>query len=699
MEGKMTPLRGMDVSGKRILFRPDINSPIDPVTKKIVNENRLRKNAPTLKYMLDGGASVAIIAHQGDTLDYQNLIPMEEHAEKLSKLVGRTVRYIDDVCGPAAVAAVKSLNSGEALLLGNLRYLGEELSTFEKDVKLKPQEMLQTYLVRSLAPLFDLYVNDAFAAAHRNAPSMVAFEELLPSAAGFQLYDEYSALTALRDHPRHPAVFVLGGAKISDAFDMIGTALKCGTADRILTTGLTAIVMLLAKGVEVGQKTVDFLSEKDLLVFLKPAREYLELYGDKIVIPIDFAIEENGFRKEIDVSAMPLETLYLDIGTKTTQMYAALLKGAEMIFANGPAGVYEDARFADGTRGVWQAIVDSKGYSVIGGGDTVNSATKFIDLSRIDYVCTAGGAMIRFMSGKKLPLIGAMEKAFTAYSETPALTNRKELELFAARIRLETMKEFKARGFGHVGGALSIADTLAVLYHGVMNVDPANPSWPERDKLICSKGHAGPALYATLALRGFFPLELLETLNKPGTTLPSHCDRNKTPGVDMTTGSLGQGISAAIGIALGDRLRGRNAYTYLILGDGECDEGQVWEGAMFAAHHKLDRLIAFVDYNHKQLDGTTEDILCLGDIASKFASFGWHAQCIAGNDVAKIAEAIEKAKATQDQPCVIVLNTRKGAGVIAVEEMEFNHHITVSSQMGCEAIECIEQKLIELGGA
>jgi phosphoglycerate kinase len=417
MEAKMTPLRGMDVSGKRILFRPDINSPIDPVTKKIVNDNRLRKNAPTLKYMLEGGAAVAIIAHQGDTLDYQNLIPLAEHAEKLSKLVGRTVRYIDDVCGPAAVAAAKSLNPGEALLLGNLRYLGEELSTFEKDVKLKPQEMLQTYLVRSLAPLFDLYVNDAFAAAHRNAPSMVAFEELLPSAAGFQFYDEYTALKALRDHPRHPAVFVLGGAKISDAFDMMGTALKNGMADRILTTGLTAIVMLLAKGVDVGQKTVDFLSEKDLLVFLEPARKHLELYGDKIEVPVDFAIEETGLRKEIDVSAMPLETLYLDIGARTSQKYALLLKSADMIFANGPAGVYEDDRFSDGTKGVWQAIADSDGYSVIGGGDTVSSASKFIDLNQIDYVCTAGGAMVRFMSGKKLPLIDAMEKAFTVYSD------------------------------------------------------------------------------------------------------------------------------------------------------------------------------------------------------------------------------------------------------------------------------------------
>ena len=183
MEVKMTPLDGMDVAGKRVLLRLDINSPIDPQTKKIVNENRLKKSLPTLHYLLDGGAKVAIIAHQGDTLDYQNLIPLKEHAEKLTILSGREVKYIDDVCGPAACEAVNALREGECILLGNLRYLCEEVSGFEKEVKLQPCEMLDTWLVRTLAPLFDLYVNDAFSAAHRNCPSMTAFQQVLPTAA------------------------------------------------------------------------------------------------------------------------------------------------------------------------------------------------------------------------------------------------------------------------------------------------------------------------------------------------------------------------------------------------------------------------------------------------------------------------------------------------------------------------------------
>jgi phosphoglycerate kinase len=412
MEIKMTPLKGMDVSGKTVLFRPDINSPIDPVTKNIVNENRLKKNTPTLEYLLDGGAKVAILAHQGDTLDYKNLIPMKEHAQKLSSLTGRPVRYLDDICGPAAQQAVRDLKPGEAVLLGNLRYLGEELSTFEKDVKLTPGQMTQTWLVRSLAPLFDLYVNDAFSAAHRNAPSLVAFQELLPSAAGFQFFDEYEALYHVLHSAKKPAVFVLGGAKISDAFGMMNTVLENGTADKILTTGVTGVVMLLAAGVDVGEKTVRFLKDKDLLLFTEPAKEILSRYPGRVEMPADMAYDENGTRTETDIRGMPKASLYLDIGVKTAEIYRDIIIKAGTIFANGPAGVYEDERFAWGTKQIWRGIADAPGYSVIGGGDTVSSAGRFIDLKKIDYVCTAGGAMVRFLSGKKLPLITAMEKAF-----------------------------------------------------------------------------------------------------------------------------------------------------------------------------------------------------------------------------------------------------------------------------------------------
>ena len=180
----MIPLDQYDYRDKSVLLRVDINSPIDPESKRIVNDNRIVKSLPTIAWLLDHGARLAIIAHQGDSLDYQNLIPLQEHAERLSAGLGRTVRYIDDVCGPGARSAIQALAPGEAVLLGNLRYLAEEMSAFEKEVKLAPAAMLQTWLVRSLAPLFDYYVNDAFAAAHRSSPSMVAFQQILPTAAG-----------------------------------------------------------------------------------------------------------------------------------------------------------------------------------------------------------------------------------------------------------------------------------------------------------------------------------------------------------------------------------------------------------------------------------------------------------------------------------------------------------------------------------
>lgn len=269
----------------------------------------------------------------------------------------------------------------------------------------------------------------------------------------------------------------------------------------------------------------------------------------------------------------------------------------------------------------------------------------------------------------------------------------KELEAFALNIRIETLRAIGTLGFGHLGGAMSIADAIAVLYGGIMNIDPKNPTWEDRDWLVCSKGHAGPAIYSALALRGYFNKEELLTLNKPGTHFPSHCDRNLTTGIDMTTGSLGQGASTALGIALGNRLKGKDNYTYLILGDGEIQEGQVWEAVMCAAHQKIDHLIAFVDCNKQQLDGYTKNINDLGDIGSKFESFGWHEQTIDGHDVKEIYNAIEEAKENKGKPSVIVLDTIKGKGCGFAEGVLNNHHMNVSKEQMKEALEVLEKEL------
>lgn len=256
------------------------------------------------------------------------------------------------------------------------------------------------------------------------------------------------------------------------------------------------------------------------------------------------------------------------------------------------------------------------------------------------------------------------------------MTDEKRLDLrrFALKIRIGSVEALKARGFGHIGGSLSIADALAVLYGSVMRYDPQNPAWEQRDKLVCSKGHAGPAVYATLALEGFFPYEKLVTLNQPGTDLPSHCDRNKTPGIDMTTGSLGQGSSLAVGMAYGDMLKGLDSRTFLIVGDGEADEGQVWEAAMFTAAKKVTNLTWLIDNNRKQLDGYTADVLNPFDFEEKFRAFGFEAISIDGNDLDQLEAALTRKPI--DRPIAVILNTVKGKGIAEVEQTMSNHSMT-----------------------
>ena len=265
-------------------------------------------------------------------------------------------------------------------------------------------------------------------------------------------------------------------------------------------------------------------------------------------------------------------------------------------------------------------------------------------------------------------------------------SERAETESFAKEIRKLAIEMIGELGIGHIGGAMSIVDVLAVLYGKHLKADPKNPRAANRDRLVLSKGHAGPALYAVLAAKGFFPKSWLATLNKGGTNLPSHCDRNKTPGIDMTTGSLGQGLSAACGIATALRIDGNPATVFAIIGDGESNEGQNWEAGMFAAHNKLANIIAFTDYNKAQIDGTTDEILGLGSLASKWAASGWNSVEVNGHVVAAIDAAITAAKAVKDKPSMIVLDTVKGKGCSFCEGQVGSHNMPVTKEMAAEAI-------------
>ena len=254
-------------------------------------------------------------------------------------------------------------------------------------------------------------------------------------------------------------------------------------------------------------------------------------------------------------------------------------------------------------------------------------------------------------------------------------TELKELQLLAAKIRLDVIELLKHRGYGHLGGSMSIVELMAVLYGKYLHVDPANPKMEDRDMVVLSKGHSGPAWYSALAEKGFFPKEKLMTLNDGGTMLPSHPDRTKTPGVDMTTGSLGQGTSSAAGIALGQKLKGQDRYTYMIVGDGELNEGQCWEAFQFVAARKLNNCIVIIDDNKRQLDGYTKDVLYPFDYVRKMEAFGFYTQKVKGDDIEAIAEAIENAHNHNDGANCIVLDSIKGQGVKYFEELKSNHSV------------------------
>lgn len=270
--------------------------------------------------------------------------------------------------------------------------------------------------------------------------------------------------------------------------------------------------------------------------------------------------------------------------------------------------------------------------------------------------------------------------------------NSIEMKNFAAQIRYYTLKELNFMGYGHYGGSLSIVETLAVLYGNHLQASPETKDDLGRDFFVLSKGHAGPALYATLFLKGYIPEEWLYTLNQNGTSLPSHPDKNKTPGVDMTTGSLGQGISSATGIAYGNKIAGRENYTYCIVGDGELNEGQCWEAIQFAAHRQLDHFIVFIDDNKKQLDGYTTEICNPFDFETKFSAFGFHTLKADGSSVEAINKAVEEAKTMTGKPIAIILDTVKGQGVPYIEEMYSNHHIRVDEKMR-EEIEVVTERI------
>lgn len=392
-----------EVENKTVLVRIDINSPVDPTTGTILDDTRERLHSETLKELSNKGAKVVILAHQsrpGKT-DFTTL---KQHSQVLSKILGTEVKYTDSIFNSNAKQAIKDLKPGEILLLENVRFFAEET------LKRTPEEQSQSIMVKELSPLIDIFVNDAFAAAHRSQVSLVGFTPNTPSAAGRVMEKELKILYNALENVEKPCVFVLGGMKADDSIMVMENVLRDGIADNVITSGIVANILLWAADINIQQINEDFIKSKGYYDMIIKSKELLKKYGDKIIYPKDVALSIDGERKDVPINEIENYSIF-DIGKETIKEYAKIIRNAKTIFANGPAGVFEDPKFAIGTEDIINAIANSQGYSIIGGGHIAAATVNLGYDSQMDHVSSGGGACINLLAGKKLPAVEALKLA------------------------------------------------------------------------------------------------------------------------------------------------------------------------------------------------------------------------------------------------------------------------------------------------
>lgn len=392
-------INDINPSNKKILLRIDINSPIDPSTGKILDDSRIKAHVPTIKELVENNNAVVLISHQGRPGD-NDFTSLSEHSKYLSKYLEMNVEFVEDVIGPYAIERIKKAEKGSVILLENVRFISEEL------VEATPQQHAKSFLVRKLAPLFDVYINDAFAAAHRSQPSLVGFPLLLPSAAGRVMEKEVSALARIFNYEDSPKVFVLGGGKIHDSIKIIEYLSKKRIADRILTGGLIAELFAVAKGINIGKQNLQVLEKVGAISLIPRVRKIL-LSGAPIEIPVDFKTEVNN--QVLEEPSNKVTGVIKDIGETTIEIYSSFIKEAKVITLRGPMGVIEDERFREGSIRLLKAALESPGYVIIGGGHMISMLGKdmSIDPNRV-HVSTGGGALLLFLAGEKLPALEAL---------------------------------------------------------------------------------------------------------------------------------------------------------------------------------------------------------------------------------------------------------------------------------------------------
>ena len=398
---KVLTLDDFDLKSKTIFLRVDMNCPIDPTTMQILGTKRIEECVGTIKSLKD--SKVVVASHQG-RVGNKDYCGMDKHAEVLEGMIGRKISYVEDVIGQAAQEAIRDMKDGDILFLDNLRLCAEENYEFS------PENAAKTIMVSRLSKLFDLCILDSFPSAHRSHPSIVGFPQVLPAGAGRIVEKEVRNLDEIMTVAKAPHVIVLGGSKVIDRLEAIKLLIQNGRADHILLTGLIGNVFMRAQA---RIKSPLGIRKEDEVV--SKAHSLIGEYPDVFVTPVDVAIDKDGERIEMDVREMNKDDKVYDLGPKTVEYYSRLIAGAGTVFISGPAGFFEKDNFSYGTKTLLHAVANSMATTIVSGGH-LNAALRRYGLSdRINHTSTAGGALVLYLTGKKLPMIRALEDAATRY--------------------------------------------------------------------------------------------------------------------------------------------------------------------------------------------------------------------------------------------------------------------------------------------
>ncbi len=402
---KFGTLADVETRGKTVLVRVDLNSPIDPSSNTILDDKRFREHVPTIQALEE--SKVVVLAHQSRP-GKKDFTTLEAHAERLERLLGMPVTYVDDIIGRCAKETVRKAHPGDVILLENVRFSAEE------NLTLKPEDGRNTHLVRRLSSMADLFVNDAFGTAHRSQPTITGLPFAMKTVAGLLMEKEVKNLSRVFTSAPKPVTFVLGGTKVDDSIAVAGHVLANGTADRVAIIGVVANVFYLAKGIDIGAPSANLIKTLGYESEIEKAQSILASYGDKVILPEYVAVKEGGGRREYPLGASPADCPILDMGTESIGVFSQLLRESGTIVFNGPAGMFEERDFAAGTYELLHAA-SKAAFSVCGGGHTAAVIEQLGLEPMYSHLSTGGGACIEFLTGKKLPALDALERSWEMF--------------------------------------------------------------------------------------------------------------------------------------------------------------------------------------------------------------------------------------------------------------------------------------------